>query len=122
MGEVIWTEAAEGESPKPGEWDQSLRQMREQMLGETEPAAAFFIGGMEGIPAEFELFTSLYVDRPTYAVGRPGGEAHDLVERSPSHLRSRLLDSGAYPARCGGQFSMTSASRLVQPVRRSVRS
>lgn len=98
VGEVIWTEAADGESPIPGEWDQSLRQMREQMLGETEPAAAFFIGGMEGIPVEFELFTSTYVDRPTYAVGRPGGEAHDLVDRSPAHLRSRLMDSGAYPA------------------------
>lgn len=98
VGEVIWTEAVEGESPVPGEWEGSLRQMREQMLVETEPVAAFFIGGMEGIPAEFDLFTSLYSDRPTYAVGRPGGEAHDLVELSPAHLRSRLLDSGVYPA------------------------
>lgn len=86
VGEVIWTEPADGESPIPGEWDQSLRQMREQMLGETEPAAALFIGGMEGIPVEFELFTRMYVDidRPTYAVGRPGGEAHGLVCRSPA--------------------------------------
>lgn len=98
IGEVIWTEAADGESPVPGQWDRSLQHMREQMLGETEPAAAVFIGGMEGIPAELELFTDLYPGRPTYAVGRPGGEARALVERSPYHLQSRLLESEAYPA------------------------
>lgn len=98
VGEVIWTEAADGESPVPGQWDRSLQHMREQMLRDTEPSAAVFIGGMEGIPVEFELFTSLFPDRPTYATGRPGGEARHLVDRSPYHLRGRLLESGAYPA------------------------
>ena len=98
IGNVIWTEAADGESPEPGEWDGSLRRMREQMLRETEPAAAVFIGGMEGIPAELDLFSSIFPDRPTYAAGRPGGEACDLVTHSPEHLQSRLRESGAYPA------------------------
>ncbi len=98
VGEVIWTAAVEGEAPVPGEWHQSLRLMREQMLRETAPAAAVFVGGMEGIPVEYELFTAAYADRPTYAVGRPGGEAAALVDQSTTRLRNQLLVSGVYPA------------------------
>jgi hypothetical protein len=98
VGKVVWTEAVDGELPEPGRWDQSLRLMREQMLEETEPVAAVFIGGMEGISAEFELFANRFSGRPTYAAGRPGGEARNLVERSPEQLQDRLSESGAYPA------------------------
>lgn len=97
IGDVIWTAAVEDEVPLPGRWNGSLRVMRDQMLRETDPAAAIFIGGMDGISAEFELFTDAFA-RPTYAVGRPGGEAANLVDRSVEELRGQLRSSGAYPS------------------------
>lgn len=98
IGSVIWTAAAEGDRPLPGEWDASLDIMRRQMLTETEPAAAVFIGGMEGIPQEYGLFEDLCPDRPTYPIGRPGGEARALALGSDSPLRDRLSHDGVYPA------------------------
>jgi SLOG cluster3 family len=98
IGEFIWTDAAIEERPVPGEWHESLAVMRNQMLAETSPTAATFIGGMEGITDEFEMFTRLYPEAPTYAAGRPGGEAARLVEASPPSLRDELAGNPRYPA------------------------
>lgn len=78
VGELIWTEAATGDEPRPGHWEASLSEMRSRMLNETNPLAAVFIGGMEGVREEFSRFSDLYPGRPTYAVRRPGGEAAQL--------------------------------------------
>jgi hypothetical protein len=48
------------------------------MLNESNPLAAVFIGGMEGVREEFSRFAELYPERPTCAVSRPGGEASRL--------------------------------------------
>lgn len=98
IGQFKWTAAAEGERPKHGEWDESLRVMRRVMLSETEPAAAAFVGGMEGIPLEFEMFSELFPGAPIYAAGRPGGESRSLVELSPPPVRDQLLGSAVFPA------------------------
>jgi hypothetical protein len=98
IGEFNWTPAAPGEEPRPGECNQSLAIMRRQMLVESEPCAAAFVGGMEGIPQEFSIFTELYQNAPIYAVGRPGGEARALVQRSPVRLRDELMGSAIYAA------------------------
>lgn len=98
IGRVVWTPAEEGEHPVPGSWDRSLALMRHQMLEETNPSAAVFIGGMSGIPDEFALFRDLFPDRPVYALGRPGGAARSLVDQAPEALRGRLLAGGTYPA------------------------
>lgn len=98
VGSVTWTPAADGDEPTPGRWNESLRLMREQMLTETEPAAACFLGGMDGIPTEFAMYTGLFPSRPIYALGRPGGEAAELVDRVRSPLRPRLRTGGTYPA------------------------
>jgi hypothetical protein len=98
IGRFVWTPKAEGERPVPGEWDQSLATMRRQMLTETCPAAAMFIGGMEGIPAEYLMFTDLFPGAPCYPLGRPGGEAQLLAERLDSPLGAQLRESRVYPA------------------------
>jgi hypothetical protein len=98
VGRLIWTAAAEGDRPEPGSWDDSLAIMRRQMLDETEPIAACFVGGMEGIQTEYSLYTSLFPERPTYPVGRPGGEARALLGRRDMALTSRLADDDTYPA------------------------
>jgi hypothetical protein len=98
IGQFIWTPKAEGERPVPGEWDQSLAIMRRQMLTETRPTAAMFIGGMEGILAEHTMFSELFPAAPRYPLGRPGGEARLLAEHSQSPLGEQLRESRVYPA------------------------
>jgi hypothetical protein len=98
IGRFVWTPQAEGEAPVPGSWDQSLDIMRRQMLTETRPSAAMFIGGMEGIIAEYSMFTELFPGAPCYPLGRPGGESRHLVERVDSPLASELRESRIYPA------------------------
>lgn len=98
IGPVIWTAPAPGERPEPGEWHASLDIMRRRMLTETDPAAAVFIGGMEGIPDELALFSELFPNRPTYPIGRPGGEARTIAMGSGSGFRSLLLDGVVYPS------------------------
>lgn len=98
IGEFVWTDAAAGERPEPGAWDASLEIMRRQMLAESAPSAAAFIGGMDGIDDEFALFTELRPGAPTYPLGRPGGAARGLAERTESSLRSELLESSVYPS------------------------
>ena len=98
VGRLIWTAAAKGDRPEPGSWDDSLAIMRRQMLHETDPIAACFIGGMEGIQTEYSLYTDLFPERPTYPLGRPGGEARLLLGRRDMALTSRLANDDTYPA------------------------
>lgn len=98
IGQIIWTEAREGDPRVRETWGPSLDLMRRQMLSQTDPRAAVFIGGMEGIQTEYELFREVFPDRPTYAVGRPGGEARQLADRMDSPLRNRLANDDVYPA------------------------
>jgi hypothetical protein len=98
VGRIIWTPAAEGDRPEPGAWEDSLAVMRSRMLIETAPIAACFVGGMEGIEREYRLFSRYFPDRPTYPVGRPGGEARALVERRQTPLTARLSNDDTYPA------------------------
>jgi hypothetical protein len=97
VGTLVWTPAAMGDRPEPGRWDASLAMMREQMFRETAPIAACFVGGMSGISVEYELFVRMFPDHPTYAVGRPGGEARSLTRRSPDELAEMLGDGDVYP-------------------------
>jgi hypothetical protein len=98
IGDLIWTPAVPGDRPEPGRSDASLDLMRRRMLQETRPSAAAFVGGMAGIRDEFRLFTELFASRPTYPIGRPGGEARTLAQGSSSPLRDRLVDGSVYPS------------------------
>jgi hypothetical protein len=97
IGELRWTSGAAGDEPTPGRWDASLALMRRQMLADTDPVGAVFIGGMSGITDEFDLYQNLFPSRPVYPVGRPGGEARELVERAQSRVPD-LLIADSYPA------------------------
>jgi hypothetical protein len=92
FGQIHWIAAAPT-------LQESLRVMRTQMLRESEPIGAIFIGGMEGIRDEWELFASLAPGRPRVALAAPGGASANLVEEAslPEELR-RELRSSHYPA------------------------
>lgn len=98
VGHLVRTDAVDGEPPDPRQAPRSLALMRRQMLTDTGPVAAIFIGGMEGIPIEHSDFGDLNPGRPTYSLGYPGGEARNLVPESVPQLRSLLLDGSVYPA------------------------
>jgi hypothetical protein len=61
--------------------DASLRHMRQAMLSRNDLTAAIFIGGMEGILDEYELFKTLHPNTIVLAVPAPGGAARQLAER-----------------------------------------
>jgi hypothetical protein len=96
IGALIRTPAAPGEEPAPGRWDNSLLRMRIQMFEETVPAAAAFVGGMQGIADEFALFSEMHPNAPTYPLAGPGGEARRLVEEIEPRL-PELVTGRVYP-------------------------
>ena len=96
IGEINWTDRIGDEPPDPKFAPRSLKKMRCQMLTESKPVAAVFIGGMKGISDEYNLFHKLYRAAPVYAFSRPGGEARKLVGKSPEKLQPELAKSDVY--------------------------
>lgn len=97
VGSLRITDAAPGERPTPGNWDASLRIMRQHMFSDTNPVAGIFIGGMRSIRDEFELLRAQNSASWIYSVARPGGEAASLVEFAPEHIRHLLREGSIYP-------------------------
>lgn len=98
VGTLIRTEPVDGEPPDPRYAIQSLELMRRQMLTETQPHAAIFVGGMMGISLEHQLFTELRPGTPTYPLGQPGGAARELAEANTSQMHDLLVHGRIYPA------------------------
>lgn len=69
----------------------SLRRMREAMLSRSELSAAVFIGGMEGVQAEFELFRQYHPDAPVVPVAAPGGAARELANQTRAIDRALMF-------------------------------
>lgn len=59
----------------------SLNAMRKAMLSREDLDAAVFIGGMEGILEEYELFAEFHQDSKIISLSAPGGAAKDLAAR-----------------------------------------
>lgn len=92
-----FVEAVAGETAEPSNRSKSLRRMRREMLEETQPNAAIFVGGMEGIREEWQQVSELVPSCLRYAFGRPGGEAATLRARPASALSRQLQESDLYP-------------------------
>lgn len=60
--------------------DASLLLMREEMLSRDDLVAAVFIGGMEGVEAEHELFRQFHPAAKVLPVPSPGGAALNLAK------------------------------------------
>lgn len=65
----------------PGDREASLLQMRQAMLSRDDLSAAVFIGGMEGIAAEHDLFVKYHPQATVLPVAAPGGAARDLAAK-----------------------------------------
>jgi hypothetical protein len=62
-----------------GDRSESLARMREQMFAGAFDAAVF-IGGMEGVLEEYELFTRMHPKALVLPIFAPGGAAQDLAK------------------------------------------
>ena len=88
---VILTDAAESR-------EQSLLKMRRRMFEENKFKAAFFVGGMEGVIDEFELFKEFHPDALCIPVASTGAAAGVLYNNYQINQNIRLLDDYAYMA------------------------
>lgn len=75
FGNVIFVDAV------PNDREASLLRMRETMLSQSELTAAVFIGGMEGVEAEYALFRRLHPTAKVLPIAAPGGAARQLAEQ-----------------------------------------
>jgi len=76
----------------PGNREASLRLMRETMLSRQDLEAAVFIGGMEGIEAEYSLFKQYHPMKKVLPVPAPGGAARQLAARIGGFDEAALMD------------------------------
>ena len=65
----------------PGDREASLLRLREVMLSRGDLTTAVFIGGMEGVAAEYDLFKGFHPDATILTVPAAGGAARQLAER-----------------------------------------
>lgn len=91
LGVIRWTDSAD-------DLEESLRIMRNEMIASIPYEAAVFVGGMEGIQDEYDLFAELRPDIPCIPVTGPGGAAAKLPSTGWDILGlTRLHGSRAYP-------------------------
>ena len=75
-----------------GNLDGSLAKMRGTMIGARNFDAGVFVGGMEGVEAEYDIFRRLHPNKPAYPVASTGAAARILSEKySHDRLELRLF-------------------------------
>jgi SLOG cluster3 family len=76
----------------------SLDIMRHQMIGSAPFAAGFFIGGMEGVEEEYDMFRQMHQATPAFPVASTGGAALLIYDRNKPGLEPGLATDLAYPS------------------------
>ncbi len=91
---LIWTPAVGNDR------EQSLLEMRTQMIDSQPFAAGIFIGGMDGVEDEWALFTQHYPRLPVFPIASTEGAARLLWKKwqAPRHLKDRLAHDLDYRA------------------------
>ncbi|HEV7505293.1 MAG TPA: hypothetical protein VGS07_10310 [Thermoanaerobaculia bacterium] len=90
FGHIIWTQ------PVDGDRQRSLKAMRLEMLSSQPFDAGVFIGGMEGVEEEFELFRQHQPKARAFPVASTGGAALQLFNLQPESFPRDLLVEQAY--------------------------
>ncbi len=84
--EVRFTDAVDGDLGA------SLAKMRGAMISAHNFDAAVFLGGMEGVEIEYDVFRRLHPEKPAYPIASAGAAARILSEEySPDRLELRLF-------------------------------
>lgn len=88
---VVWTPATRGDP------ERSIAVMRERMLGSEQFRAGVFIGGMEGVEVEYEMFRRLHPDAVAAPVASTGAAAAAIFARDRARFPAELETDLAYP-------------------------
>lgn len=86
-------------TPEGEDLEQSLITLRERMLASHPFAAAVFIGGMEGVEREFDMFREAWPDVPVLPVASTGAAALRLWRAHPqddADTQERLAHDAVY--------------------------
>jgi len=83
---VVFTDAV------PDDRDASLLFMRETMLSREDLVAAVFIGGMEGVEIEHDIFRRFHPTSKVLPVPSPGGAALNLAKEHGYFSDADLVD------------------------------
>ena len=72
--------------------------MRNKMLDESEFSAGIFIGGMEGVEEEFDMFVEKYPNALVFPIASTGAAAKMIYDKklSGENKNERLLKDYAY--------------------------
>lgn len=89
VGEIVFTE-------KLGDMKESLKLMREKMIGDNQYKAAVFIGGMGGIFEEYMLFKAKHPKARILPIASTGAAARALYDEFPEEFDVRLLTELSY--------------------------
>ena len=77
--------------PVPGDINGSLQLMREQMLSRKDLIGAVFIGGMDGVEVEYDIFRRFNPEAFILPVAAPGGAALNLA-RDGGYFTGKALE------------------------------
>ncbi|MGP1720085.1 SLOG domain-containing protein [Shewanella frigidimarina] len=77
--------------PVPGDIKGSLQLMRQQMLSREDLIGAVFIGGMDGVEVEYDIFRRFNPEAFVLPVAAPGGAALNLA-RDNGYFSGRELE------------------------------
>ena len=83
-------------TPEQEDRSSSLQTMRLAMMNHGNFAAGVFIGGMEGVEEEFDLFREKHPRALILAVSSTGAAARIVAERLPEPVNPRLVKGYAY--------------------------
>lgn len=83
-------------TPKLETREDSLALMRQRMLSEHTYTAGVFIGGMEGVEEEFELFRELQPTALALPVASTGGAAKLLFNKADEYFPEQLQKEYSY--------------------------
>lgn len=81
-----------------GSRDESLALMREKMIVNNDFIAGIFVGGMEGVEGEFELFTQSNPEAMVLPMASTGAAALKIYEAGDGKFDASLKDDYAYIA------------------------
>lgn len=76
--------------------EKSLEEMRKRMIGDTHFDAGVFIGGMEGVLDEFELFRALHRGAECWPIASTGAAALELFDRDRRRYPNSLARELTY--------------------------
>lgn len=85
-------------TPKAQDIKESLIVMRKSLIEENDFSVGIFIGGMEGIIDEFEMFIIAHPKAMVLPIASTGAAAKILFDRLKTKLDIRLLNDYAYMA------------------------